>query len=60
MEGITEDSGRVNLNIAIPNDLIDKLDELAKAKYRGVKRQQAVRWIIEDAYKAYEEEAEKK
>jgi len=39
-----------------PLELVEKLDELCKVKYRGVTRSQALRWIVEDAYRQWEQQ----
>jgi len=41
--------------IKLTKEQLDKLDEVAKVKYRGLKnRNQIVRWLIEDAFKEME------
>lgn len=36
--------------INIKTEILDKLDRLAKEKYRGTNRCQAIRWLIEDMF----------
>jgi metal-responsive CopG/Arc/MetJ family transcriptional regulator len=44
------------MHLNIPPELVKKVDDLAKSKYRGVKRSQAIRWIIEDAWIEFQKE----
>jgi metal-responsive CopG/Arc/MetJ family transcriptional regulator len=50
----------IDVTVKFSVELIEKLEELSTAKYRGVNRSQAIRWIIEDAYQAWESEVIKK
>jgi len=54
---VTEDEEpRKDITCSFPLVLLDKLEELARTKYRGANRSQALRWIVEDAYEAWDNE----
>ena len=44
--------------VRVDPEAMKKLDEIAKEKYRGVSRTQAIGWIIEDEWEKLEKEVE--
>ena len=50
---MTVKANKKHIMFTISSECIDKLDKIAKEKYRGTNRSQAVRWLIEDMFDLY-------
>ena len=49
---------KMNISVQMSEELMEKLDEISKVRYRGATVSQTVRWMVEDIWQEIKKEKE--